>query len=162
MAHIATPHGLTQLKKAFGNPLEFVNDKAKWQKNYLKTVKLPGKPLRYAYDKKAKITHITTHKLVSDITLEAIMKIQEAKVDLVYGGCYVWRPKRSNPTILSTHTWGISIDWDPANNQMGKKWKDDGIMLSPIIIKAFQAVGFEWGGDWQYQDAMHVQYCTGY
>jgi hypothetical protein len=74
-----------------------------------------------------------------------------------YGGCFNFRPKR-NRAQLSAHCWGIALDLNPEDNQMGTRGSID-----PRLVAVFRRFGFEWGGDWKTRkDPMHFQFCTGY
>ena len=76
-----------------------------------------------------------------------------------FGGCYNYRKKRGNDIKLSTHSWGIAIDLNPATNRMGTPGD-----MHPDIVEIFRKAGFKWGGDWPRggKDPMHFQFCTGY
>ncbi len=75
-----------------------------------------------------------------------------------FGGCFAYRPQRTG-SKLSTHSWGIAIDLNPATNQQGS----DGNM-DPKLVEIFRCARFQWGGDWKgkARDPMHFQFCTGY
>lgn len=69
------------------------------------------------------VTKITSHKLLKDRILAVLNKvllvyghkrIKELGLD-VFGGCYNYRLMRGG-SELSTHSWGIALDFDPENN----------------------------------------------
>lgn len=156
------PNGLAGIVNAFGDPRPFVNDKAEWERRVLVTRELPT-PLRYAYAEQP-IARVRAHKLVAEDLVGALAEClgRGVPVDrLKYGGCYVWRPIRGRST-LSTHTWGIAVDLEPAENPLGRSWHDDGKMLDPRVIEVFKARGWKWGGEFGRPDAQHFQFCTGY
>ena len=68
-----------------------------------------------------------------------------------WDGCFNIRQKRGAVT-KSLHSWGVAIDVNAAWNPMGKDPK-----LSRGFVKCFKDAGFDWGGDWDYPDAMHFQ-----
>jgi hypothetical protein len=87
-------------------------------------------------------------------------EISSLGLDL-YGGCYNARLKRGGSS-LSTHSWAIAIDWDPAANQL--KWgRDRARFARPEYEPWWQAwkgegwtsLGRERNFDW-----MHVQATT--
>lgn len=138
-----------------------MNDKAAWEAAILVLRPLP-RPLLYAYGPQ-QVTRIRAHRLVADQLVASLMACLDAGVPLsrlVYGGCYVWRAKRGNPRQLSTHTWGIAVDLDPANNPMGRRWRNHGAMLDERIVTTFLAHGWTWGDS--FNDPQHFQCCSGY
>jgi hypothetical protein len=158
------PKGLQQVLDIFGDPRPYIQNKAGWERKILRIKKLPH-PIPYAGDPNLKITRIRSHVLLIDNFVEAIEECLDLGVSperLTYGGIYNYRLKRASSRI-STHTWGIAIDIDPARNPMNKMWegcKSD--MMCPLIIKVFKSKGFRWGGRWKRPDCMHFQYCSGY
>jgi len=72
-----------------------------------------------------------------------------------FDGCYGPRLKRGGNT-WSTHSWGIAIDLNAPWNAFGQK----NFVMTKDFAQCFKDVGFVWGGDWSYPDAMHFQYCT--
>ena len=159
---IDKPHGLAALTTTFGDPLAYVNNKGEWERRVLATRNLV-KPLRYAYGAVA-VDRVRAHLWVVGHLADTLMLclIDGVPVErLHYGGCYSWRPKRTN-SELSTHTWGIAVDLEPAANPMGKPWVDDGAMLHPTIVKVFLDMGWTWGNDFPTHDVMHWQWVSGY
>jgi hypothetical protein len=80
-----------------------------------------------------------------------------------FDGCYSPRLKRGSSTSLtasgntwSTHSWGIAIDLNAPWNAFGQR----NFEMTQEFAQCFKDVGFVWGGDWSYPDAMHFQYCT--
>ena len=77
-------------------------------------------PLTIAWDKLKSTRTIRCHPKVAG-SLERVLgrvhghygedRLRELRLHL-YGGCYNHRSKRDG-TALSTHAWGIAIDWDP-------------------------------------------------
>ena len=160
---ISPPVGLTGLCATFGDPFSYVNKKTHWETLILKTKKL-STPIPYAYIPGTKITSIRAHYKIVDLFIECIEKCLTEGVtpkQLTYGGIYCWRSMRGG-SKLSSHAWGVSIDFNPAKNPRGIKWKDDGIMLHPKIIKVFCSAGFSWGDNFSVPDPMHFQFVRNY
>jgi hypothetical protein len=72
-----------------------------------------------------------------------------------FDGCYDPRLKRGGNS-WSTHSWGIAIDLNAPWNAFGQK----NFEMTQEFAQCFKDVGFVWGGDWSYSDAMHFQYAT--
>lgn len=157
------PVGRAGIVATYGDPLEFVDRKDRWEAAILVRRELPF-PIPYAYGP-ATVHAIRAHRLVVDDLVECLWEAHDQGVPaerLVYGGCYCWRPKRTNGTDLSTHTWAIAVDLDPAHNMSGLPWRDDGRMLHPTLVRCFQARGWVWGDGFPTPDPMHFQAATGY
>lgn len=78
------------------------------------------------------------------------------------GGTFIWRTiKRSKR--LSGHSFGIAIDINVERSDYwrwtyrGKPmiWKN---RVPQVIVDAFEAEGFIWGGRWKHYDTMHFEY----
>jgi hypothetical protein len=84
-------------------------------------------------------------------------KIKELGIDL-YGGCFNYRKMR-NGTSWSTHSWGISIDLDPARNLL-RETSATARFARPEykkMIDIFEFHGFESLGKKKNYDYMHFQ-----
>ena len=73
-----------------------------------------------------------------------------------YSGSYNYRPIRG-ASALSMHAYGLAVDFDDQENQQHETrhlFQD-----SSLIVEAFKAEGWVWGGDWSSGsiDAMHFQ-----
>lgn len=81
------------------------------------------------------------------------------------GGAYNFRENVNNPTVLSSHAFGLAIDlnvknnWgnvldsDPCNNPTCQ------IDMPPEVVEIFERHGFRWGGRfWCRFDPMHFEY----
>lgn len=123
-------------------------------------------PLVIAWDTSKKVTKITAHKKVKDSILRVLNKtlqhygtdeIKRLRLDY-FGGCFNYRVMRGG-NALSTHSWGIAIDFDPENNQL--RWgRDKATFARPEYNKWWEFWEEEgWvslGRDRNY-DWMHVQ-----
>lgn len=87
-------------------------------------------------------------------------EISSLGLDL-FGGCYNPRLKRGGSS-LSTHSWAIAIDWDPAANQL--KWGRDRARLARPEYdpwwQAWEDEGWTSLGRARNFDWMHVQATT--
>src|SRR5215469_13894828 len=109
------PNGLNAVIATFGDPRPFVDSKDQWEQQSLILVPL-GNSLIYAYDPTLKVARVRAHRLIAQHladTLDACLTAGVPTSRLKYGGCYVWRPKRT-AAELSLHTWGIAVDLEPA------------------------------------------------
>jgi hypothetical protein len=78
------------------------------------------------------------------------------------GGTFVWRPIANTPR-QSSHSYGISLDVNPAYGDYWEWQKDKGGVhwrnrIPQAIVDAFEAEGFVWGGRWYHYDTMHFEY----
>lgn len=158
------PNGSQELRTVFGDPMPFVNDKPTWESQALTTQQLTT-PLIYAYAQDQSITRVRAHRLLADhlaATLQACVSKGVPRERMKYGGCYVWRAKRTATGQLSLHTWGVAVDLEPAENPLGEPWVDDGKRLDARIIATFKDMGWFWGGEFQgTKDPQHFQWATG-
>lgn len=71
----------------------------------------------------------------------------------IFDGCHVVRNSRG-ASRLSTHAWGIAVDFNAADNPFNGDtydWSDE-------FLKSFANAGLEWGGLWNEPfDPMHFQ-----
>ena len=123
-------------------------------------------PMVLAWDTTKVVTKITAHKKVKDSILRVLNKtlqhygpaeIKRLRLDY-FGGCFNYRTVRGG-TSLSTHSWGIALDFDPINNQL--RWgRDRATFARPEYNKWWEfweeegwvSLGRERNYDW-----MHVQ-----
>ena len=68
-----------------------------------------------------------------------------------WDGIFCIRKKRVNDSY-SLHSWGIAVDINAFENQMGTKGN-----MSDAFVKCFKDSGFDWGGEWDHADPMHFQ-----
>jgi hypothetical protein len=77
-------------------------------------------------------------------------------------GAAVWRTI-GGTRRQSAHSWGVAIDLDAARSHYWRwvnprepvRW---GNAVPRVIVDAFEAEGFIWGGRWYHYDTMHFEY----
>jgi hypothetical protein len=75
------------------------------------------------------------------------------------GGTFAPR-KIAGTDRTSAHSWGISIDLNPSRTQYWR-WDKPPVWhntVPQVIVDAFEAEGFIWGGRWYHYDTMHFEY----
>ena len=156
------PNGYKELIETFGNPADYLdslgNPTLYWISNNITLANFPA-PIKLDFDRSKEATRFRCHKLMKEIFERVFEDIYDEdlwKEMVDWGGCYAHRKKRVNGE-LSTHAWGIACDIDPSGNPMGKVG-----IINPKIVTIFKDHGFIWGGDWDYRDDQHFQYCSGY
>ena len=152
------PEGYDEIIEAYGdcNSADFYKDNIIWQRSPI--------ALRLSWDPDIRIGGFLAHRIVGPVMADAIAEIRdfaglgylhENEYDM-FGGCFNQRGKRGG-VGMSTHAWGIAVDWCPALGPMGGPTR-----MPQFIVDAFTKRGFIWGGDWKIQDAMHFQACSGW
>lgn len=153
------PHGFAEVKRVFGDIDKYVlldgTISPKWEEENISRVSLPqGLPYESAL-----VARVAVHKLLYDVVKGVFQTIHQRGLWPKlheYGGAYCYRKQRG-ANVRSLHSWGIAIDLNPEENQLGTL----GVM-DQDIISAFEAYGFEWGGNFiNRKDPMHFQYATG-
>lgn len=130
---------------------------------YLVTIRLPY-PMRLAWDTDTIVNTMRCHKLVADKFLAVFNeihreygyeKIKELGIDL-FGGCFNFRKMRGG-NDWSTHSWGISIDLDPARNKLKETSKTARFarpeykkMIDIFYKHGFISLGREKNYDWMH------------
>jgi hypothetical protein len=177
------PNGYPEIIADFGNPSDPANPlKANpdWvSANIIRVSPPAGWQLYYQEDHKplVKISGIHMHKLLADsfntvmteiwayakqaigvgATNEAVQQwLHDRRLDQTGGG-YNFRPNTSNPAVLSLHSFGIAIDWDPDHNPRGSTAST----LPDWWYTIWLNNGWSNGKHFHTPDPMHVQFATG-
>ena len=69
----------------------------------------------------------------------------------ITGNCFNIRQQRGS-SKASLHSWGLAIDINASWNARGSP-----STLSDGLVMCFKDAGFDWGGDFEFIDAMHFQ-----
>lgn len=150
---LVPPHGLDAIRGTFG-PITVEDGKITgpkgWESLNMKMVSdLPGVPKR----------------LYINRAIEAPLRLALRRcLDLHDGytiqtiGCFAPRGKRSNPSMLSMHSWGIAVDINAATNPMKAPMVKD---IPDTWVAIFEELGWTWGGKFRIPDPMHFQWASG-
>ena len=117
--------------------------------------------------------NIQIHKeLVKDVQ-EVFKAAQDAGFKIYSAAGYSYRPMNNGSSgKLSHHAYGVAVDINPNENYSrrgdtvysGSFWdvinSEFSIPSDGILVKAFEAKGWKWGGNWSgnYQDYMHFSF----
>lgn len=123
-------------------------------------------PHKLSWDPAKTVQTIKAHSKVKDSLQRVLTKvlnhyglaeIKRLRLD-VWGGCYNLRPKRGG-TSLSTHSWGIAMDYDPDRNPL--RWGAEKAAFAGPEYQAWWSFWEEEGwvslGRARNFDWMHVQ-----
>jgi hypothetical protein len=177
-----TPNGYSEIDALFGNPSNpdgSVN--LAWQHAHIVAVAPPAGWQLYYQASAASLTPIkalSMHQLLKDgfqtvlnqvwafsakeiggnASDDAIRKwLHDFRLD-VTAGCFNYRPSSGNGKVLSLHSYGIAIDWDPLNNPHK-------LPLSRTLpdwwFNIWAQNGWSDGRHFKTPDPMHVQFATG-
>lgn len=151
-------------------------------KGYLVLVNTPY-PMRLAWDTSIRVKRISCHQDVAKDIIKVFdellahygyHQIRQLGIDL-YGGMFMYRPKRGREkqyikaieagdlelasTFLSTHSYGTSIDLDPARNLLRETSRTARFARPEysVMIDIFECNGFESLGRKKNYDWMHFQ-----
>lgn len=140
----------SEIKNVYGDPIDN-GDFAR-----LKRVRLPF-PLRLSWKPETVINYTYTHPAIAQPTIDALSEIlafyglsfiQEKELDR-FGGCHNYR-QVAGGSRLSVHAWGLALDYCPELGRLGYP-----PMTPHVIVRAFERVGFHWGGLFSRRDGMH-------
>jgi hypothetical protein len=130
---------------------------------YLTTIDLPY-PMRLAWDTKTTVNKLRCHKSAAQPLLNVfndllraygLQRIQELGIDL-FGGCFNFRQMRGG-SEMSSHSWGIAIDLDPARNKLNETRRtarfarpEYSQMINIFYKHGFISYGVERNFDWMH------------
>lgn len=150
-----TPNGLDQIIDVFGNI-----DDSNFEKDNIVSFKFPY-TMRYA----GQIVKTgRCHKLLKENFEAVFERIKKEGLEYYandYSGCYAKRSIRGFKSHASTHSWGVSVDLEVADNPLGLS--EDKAPMNRGVIKIFKDAGFFWGGKFQKRpDPQHFQFAKNY
>jgi hypothetical protein len=156
-------------KSFYGNPDangDGVPDRA-WEDRNLVGVKAPW-TMRLEWDPDTVLKSIRVHKLCAPSLFRVLNVIWEKSgksqdqiermgMDM-FSGAYTFRVKRGGHT-LSMHSFGCAVDFNAKHNRMGKPWAPLAGGMPLMVVEAFEAEGWVFGGRWSGGscDPMHFQ-----
>ena len=163
------PHGRAQINAVYGNPDangDGILD-LQWFAENICVFNMPF-PMRLSWKPDVLTQRFQAHRLIGDAVIDALAEIGLAHDDPDYmdnrgynywGGSFNFRFAKGDPSLLSTHAWGIAVDINPELGPFGAESKQP-----DFIVEAFKKRGFHWGGDWKmpFTDGMHFQAATGW
>lgn len=126
----------------------------------------PPWPMLLAWNTRASVSTISCHEAVADSLDRVLRRVASAyspeaiqRLGLhLFGGCFAMRNKRGGST-LSTHAYGVAVDWDPERNQL--KWTRARARLGKPDAeewwRCWEAEGWTSLGRARNFDWMHVQ-----
>ena len=161
--------GTGGLVSTSGAPLQTQSELVKYYGNVGENqtkVKVPY-PLKLAWKTSTVVNRFTCHEKVADSISRVLTrvadhygddKIKALGLDL-WGGCLNVRAMRGG-TKYSTHSWGMAIDWHPAENRL--RWDRTRATLAradyDVWWKLWEEEGWTSLGRARDYDWMHVQY----
>lgn len=157
------PLGLDEIVVEYGDPRMYMRSDGTphhaWESIALGVCVLPA-PLALGWDEATKVSRVRVHRKLTTslgVVFKEIFEKGDWPLLKTFDGGYAWRAKRGAKK-LSTHCWGIALDFNADTNQLGEKGD-----MPPEIVQVFLKHGWEWGGHWlQRPDPMHFQACRGY
>lgn len=102
---------------------------------------------------------ISCHKTFLDVVRDSLAAAMKQGLDRFidagsYAGCYSPRFILSDPSgRLSSHAWGVAIDFNVAGNEYGVE-----PTMHPRLVRHMEEWGFNWGGRWMIPDGMHFEW----
>ncbi len=144
---IAAPHGLSAIKKMFGEPGAPQASAGR--------VALPA-PLLLGWQLRTQVVRVACNSEMEAIFTAVFQEIYTAglwSLLKTFDGIYNNRYKTGGRGAKSTHAWGIAVDLNAATNGYGTTGD-----MPLEIIRIFEAHGFTH----LKKDPMHFQYATGY
>lgn len=161
------PHGYAEIVRLCGDPLEYLRDDGSidpvaWEAQ-LRLVHVPfPTPMPLSWQPTRNAKSVRVHPSCADRYASVFRALEHAglwrEAIRTFGGGFAIRTQRG-AELLSTHAFGLSVDFDPLINRQGTK----GVM-SQDVVQIFEAHGMTWGGRWRGDriDPMHFSASAGY
>ena len=112
---------------------------------------------------------VRLHRAVADQVVRALQKAQDGGFKVYDVQTYAWR-SMTESSKMSVHAYGLAVDINVAENPYISGTKTVGSKYDPknneysipaggVLVNAFYAEGWGWGGDWNSKkDYMHFSY----
>lgn len=132
-----------------------------WERDNLVRVQLADLPGWPPYPG-GSISGVRVHRLVAPVLIATWAEVKRAGLTgklRTYNGAFAARHMGHNRTRpLSTHAFGIALDFDSAWNGYGVPLER--MQINRAVVRIFEECGWHWGGHWtgEYADGMHFQY----
>jgi D-alanyl-D-alanine carboxypeptidase-like protein len=104
---------------------------------------------------------VTCHRRMIGPLRRALARLERRRLARLidpgdYAGCFAAR-RIAGSGSLSLHAWGLAVDINASQNPQGRRPRQDA-----RIVRAFEGVGFRWGGRWPTApDGMHFEWHGG-
>lgn len=164
------PNGLDEILEVYGDIRKYIRGDGTllpdWERHMLVAIDLP-RPLRLSWDPRP-VSRMRCHRLLAQNFERVFADIVAADVWHMldpFGGCFEYRRQRGKTPKLSTHAWGISVDFDPDGNPHGAPLEDTrlgGTDDGRKVLAIFEDHGFVSGATFPKPDVMHQQFARGY
>ncbi len=158
---VKPPHGLAELEARYGRLLlgpdprggQRIISPIGWESKWMTVARgLPGLP-----EDRRVYMHRDMEQPLRNALAVALSLCPGYRIKTL--GCFNPRHKRVNGRQLSLHAYGLAVDINAASNPMRSPIETD---IPSAFVRAFDAEGFVWGGDFGLPDPMHFQLASGY
>lgn len=158
-----SPLGYNEIVKLCGDPVPLIREDGTvspfWEARMV-SVQMPA-PLPLGWSPQL-ARSVRVHTAIAPEVDETFRLLSEAGVwsrFRTYDGGYAWRQQRGNHKKLSTHSFGLALDFDADTNKQGQEGD-----MPAEIVRIFEACGWTWGGRFAGSrvDPMHFQFARGY
>lgn len=162
---ILTPPSRSELHRLFG-PINYSpslpppNNKPYWayESKFMELMPVPAAIAGHLINSTTKraTTTMYINKVMREPLLRAFSNLVAVGVEKelrTFDGAFNIRKVRGDDSTLSTHAYGLAVDFNALDNPLGGEstWSND-------FIKCFTHEGFVWGGDFKRKDPMHLQW----
>jgi hypothetical protein len=125
---------------------------------HVRTVDFLGHPMRVQEKVAAPLARVAA-RLEQARTRDPALGAVLARLVAHPGGTIV-RRHIAGTGRTSAHAWGIAVDLDPDRAHYWRwdrpmRWRNE---APQVLVDAFEAEGFIWGGRWYHYDTMHFEY----
>lgn len=102
------------------------------------------------------VVHIYCNKDMQPALWQALCNVRDrgyASQLKTFDGCFMVRDVRGEAGMPSTHSYGLAIDINAAENRLGEK-----PTIAPEFAACFTDAGFSWGATFHRCDGMHFSF----